>query len=188
MEIERELLALMRLGRARRVFERLAVEKPLVLIFDDVHWAAVLRSASAFEMYRKRRGRISPEGIVQFLLLDPEFPRLIRELHFMGGAFQPATTAREFDPAEIHHGEHATTMPPIAVAMAPLVVVICVNLLMSLVILPRMDATFLAQPQWGATSLAAVGGVWSVVVALPRLVSASACLVDNRHGAASVPG
>jgi uncharacterized alpha-E superfamily protein len=46
--------------------------------FDDLHWAAVLRSASAFEMYRKRRGRMSPEGIVQFLLLDPEFPRAIR--------------------------------------------------------------------------------------------------------------
>jgi inosine-uridine nucleoside N-ribohydrolase len=28
--------------------------------------------------------------------LDPEFPRLIRELHFMGGAFAPATEAREF--------------------------------------------------------------------------------------------
>jgi len=45
---------------------------------DDVHWAAVLRSASAFEMYRQRHGRISPDGIVQFLLLDPEFPRAIR--------------------------------------------------------------------------------------------------------------
>lgn len=28
--------------------------------------------------------------------LDPEFPRRIRELHFMGGAFQPRTDAREF--------------------------------------------------------------------------------------------
>ncbi len=46
--------------------------------FDDVQWAAVLRSASAFEMYRKRQGRISPKGIVQFLLLDAEFPRAIR--------------------------------------------------------------------------------------------------------------
>jgi uncharacterized alpha-E superfamily protein len=45
--------------------------------FDDIQWAAVLRSASAFEMYRKRRGRISPEGIVQFLLLDNEFPRAV---------------------------------------------------------------------------------------------------------------
>jgi uncharacterized alpha-E superfamily protein len=46
--------------------------------FDDVQWAAVLRSASAFEMYRQRHGRISPKDIVQFLLLDAEFPRAIR--------------------------------------------------------------------------------------------------------------
>ena len=45
---------------------------------DDTQWAAVLRSASAFEMYRKRQGRISPKGIAQFLLLDTEFPRSIR--------------------------------------------------------------------------------------------------------------
>ncbi len=46
--------------------------------FDEVQWAAVLRSASAFEMYRKRHGRISPKAIVEFLLIDPEFPRAIR--------------------------------------------------------------------------------------------------------------
>jgi uncharacterized alpha-E superfamily protein len=44
---------------------------------DDTQWAAVLRSVSAFEMYRKRHGRISPKGIVQFLLLDKEFPRAV---------------------------------------------------------------------------------------------------------------
>jgi uncharacterized alpha-E superfamily protein len=44
---------------------------------DDVQWAAVLRSASAFEMYRKKYGRISPDRIVEFLLLDREFPRAI---------------------------------------------------------------------------------------------------------------
>ena len=46
--------------------------------FDEIQWAAVLRSASAFEMYRKRHGRISPTGIVQFLLFDLEFPRAVR--------------------------------------------------------------------------------------------------------------
>jgi uncharacterized alpha-E superfamily protein len=46
--------------------------------FDDVQWAAVLRSASAFEMYRKRHGRISPRGVVEFLMLDVEFPRAVR--------------------------------------------------------------------------------------------------------------
>jgi uncharacterized alpha-E superfamily protein len=46
--------------------------------FDDIQWAAVLRSASAFEMYRKRHGRISPRKVVEFLLLDREFPRAIQ--------------------------------------------------------------------------------------------------------------
>jgi uncharacterized alpha-E superfamily protein len=45
---------------------------------DEIQWVAVLRSASAFEMYRKRHGRIAPRSIVQFLLLDPDFPRAIR--------------------------------------------------------------------------------------------------------------
>src|SRR5258706_919964 len=44
---------------------------------DDIQWAAVLRSASAFEMYRKSHGRILPERIVQFLLLVKELPRAI---------------------------------------------------------------------------------------------------------------
>lgn len=46
--------------------------------FDDIQWAAVLRSASAFEMYRKKHGRISPRGVVDFLMLDSEFPRAVR--------------------------------------------------------------------------------------------------------------
>lgn len=46
--------------------------------FDDIQWTAMLRSASAFEMYRKRHGRISPQGVVDFLTLDREFPRAIQ--------------------------------------------------------------------------------------------------------------
>jgi uncharacterized alpha-E superfamily protein len=46
--------------------------------YDDVQWSAVLKSVSGFEMYRKRHGRIAPERIVEFLLLDNEFPRSFR--------------------------------------------------------------------------------------------------------------
>ena len=77
-----------------------------------------------------------------------------------------ATTAHEFDPAEMHHGEHAKTAPPFPLAVLPLIVVIGVNLVMSFAILPRIDASFLAETRWGATSLSAVSGVWSVAVAL----------------------
>jgi H+/gluconate symporter-like permease len=77
-----------------------------------------------------------------------------------------ATTAREFDPAEMHHGAHASSMPPILLAALPLAVVIAVNLIMSFAVLPRLDASFLAEARWGETSLSAVSGVWSVAVAL----------------------
>ena len=77
-----------------------------------------------------------------------------------------ATTAREFDPAEIAHGEMAREQPPFVVAAAPIVVVILVNLVMSLIILPRFDLSFLAKPEWGGTSASAVSGVWSVITAL----------------------
>jgi uncharacterized alpha-E superfamily protein len=45
---------------------------------DDIQWAAVLRSASAFEMYRKSHGRIAPDRVVEFLLFETEFPRAIQ--------------------------------------------------------------------------------------------------------------
>jgi len=56
-------------------------------LLDDVQWAAVLKSVSAFEMYRKRFGRISPQRVAEFLLMDPEFPRAVRYcLSRAGGA------------------------------------------------------------------------------------------------------
>ncbi|MGD1931625.1 MAG: alpha-E domain-containing protein [Leptolyngbyaceae cyanobacterium] len=45
---------------------------------DDLQWIALLKSASAYEMYRKRQRRVTPRSIAQFLLLDPEFPRSIQ--------------------------------------------------------------------------------------------------------------
>ncbi len=46
--------------------------------YDDIHWSAVLKSVSGFEMYRKKYGRLRPRDIVQFLVMDDEFPRAIR--------------------------------------------------------------------------------------------------------------
>jgi H+/gluconate symporter-like permease len=82
-----------------------------------------------------------------------------------------ATTAREFDPAEIRHGRHGAGDPPVLVALLPLVVVIAVNLAMTLVVLPRIDSSYLAQERWGGTSIGAVAGVWSVVVALAAAIA-----------------
>jgi H+/gluconate symporter-like permease len=77
-----------------------------------------------------------------------------------------ATTAREFDPAEIHGGGRATADPSLWAAALPLLVVIAVNLVLSLAVLPRIDASYLAEVRWGGTSISAVAGVWSVMAAL----------------------
>lgn len=77
--------------------------------FDDIQWAAVLRSTSAFEMYRRRHHDITPDRIVDFLLLDREFPRAIHycllkadeSLHAISGT--PLGTFR--NPAEQYLGQ-----------------------------------------------------------------------------------
>jgi len=74
--------------------------------------------------------------------------------------------AHDFDPGEIERGGHTLARPGFVIAALPLLVVVVTNLVMSFAILPRVDANFLAEPGWGATSLSAVAGVWSVIVAL----------------------
>ncbi len=77
-----------------------------------------------------------------------------------------ATTASTFDPPEAGRGRAAPEEPSFAVAIAPLVVVVAVNLLMSFFVLPRLDMSFLAEERWGGLSLAGASGVWSVIVGL----------------------
>jgi H+/gluconate symporter-like permease len=90
-----------------------------------------------------------------------------------------ATTAREFDPAEIHRGHHSDAVPPLTLAVVPLIVVVAVNLTMSLFVLPRLDFSFLAEERWGGTSIGAVAGVWSVVTALAAAIAT--VIVCNRR-------
>ena len=75
---------------------------------DTLQWAAMLRSTSAFEMYRKRYHNLVPAQIVEFLLLDRDFPRSVHHcvtsvdesLHTLSGS--PQATFR--NPAEQHLG------------------------------------------------------------------------------------
>jgi H+/gluconate symporter-like permease len=81
-----------------------------------------------------------------------------------------ATTAGAFDPAEVHHGRPSAGTPGFAIAILPLVVVVLVNLAMSMLVLPRVDTSFLAEERWGGIQLSAVSGVWSVIVALAAAI------------------
>jgi uncharacterized alpha-E superfamily protein len=74
--------------------------------YDDLHWAAVLKSVSGFETYRKRRGRISPLAIVEFLVTDREFPRAVRHCVDVAGE-----SLRVITGAPAGEGQHRSLQP-----------------------------------------------------------------------------
>ena len=71
---------------------------------DNIQWISVLRSASAFEMYRKEFHRITPQNVADFLIFNKLFPRSIYHciakaqicLHRITGSTNGAST----NPAE----------------------------------------------------------------------------------------
>ncbi len=91
-----------------------------------------------------------------------------------------ATTSGTFDPAEIRHGHHGDQPPGVFIASLPLLVVVVVNLVVSMLVLPRIDTSFLADERWGGTPLSAVSGVWSVIVAL-TLAIVTLVLVNRKR-------
>lgn len=44
---------------------------------DQIQWIALLKSVSAYEMYRKCQRRITPTSVAEFLISNREFPRSI---------------------------------------------------------------------------------------------------------------
>jgi H+/gluconate symporter-like permease len=60
----------------------------------------------------------------------------------------------------------AERRPPFIVALAPIIVVIVLNFVLTNYILPAMDTDYLAQPKYGSTKLSAVLGIWSIIIAL----------------------
>ena len=103
---------------------------------------------------------------------DPSAPAALDEAVENETVRQRATTARDFDPPEVRHGRPSCEAPSIGLAALPLLVVVSVNVLMTLVILPSLDASFLAKEEFGATSLSAVAGIWSVAAALMAAIVA----------------
>ena len=48
-------------------------------VLDELQWISLLRSAGAYQMFRKaEQNSIRPNAVARFLLLDPIFPRSVR--------------------------------------------------------------------------------------------------------------
>ena len=72
--------------------------------------------------------------------------------------------------------------PSPLLAALPLAAVLAVNLLMTFVALPRLDAGYLADPAYGATTLGAVQGLWAIITALTAACVLTAALNARRLG------
>lgn len=67
--------------------------------FDMVQWVALLKSVSAYDMYRKTNGKLTPLGIAEFLLLDPDFPRSMYKCLLQAKRSLTVITGEENHPA-----------------------------------------------------------------------------------------
>jgi len=47
------------------------------MTLDTVQWTALLKSVSAFEMFRKTYSAVTPQNVAEFLVLNKEFPRSV---------------------------------------------------------------------------------------------------------------
>ncbi|TFW32549.1 GntP family permease [Massilia horti] len=120
---------------------------------------------------QERRARTLGEGYSVHPPMPPVDKTLVRER---------ATVSQSFDPEEIDHGGAANALPSVAVAVAPLLLVVVGNFVMNVLVLPRIDVRYLAEERWGGTSLEAVRGVWGVSVALAVAIVALIALNRSR--------
>lgn len=56
--------------------------------------------------------------------------------------------------------------PPVALAFAPVLIVIAANWAFLNLAIPAMDTSYLAEPRFGSTNIGAVRGIWAIIVAL----------------------
>jgi H+/gluconate symporter-like permease len=86
----------------------------------------------------------------------PRADRTLRE-RAAGEGFDIAELPLEAPPAEL---------PPLVVAALPLVTVIAINLAFTALVIPALDTDYLAAPEYGATTIDSVRGIWSIIAAL----------------------
>ena len=57
-------------------------------------------------------------------------------------------------------------LPPFGLAIAPVLIVILVNLVSIKLVIPSMDTSYLAEPLFGPTTIESVRGIWAIIMAL----------------------
>ncbi|WFM73264.1 GntP family permease [Halomonas sp. CKK8] len=126
----------------------------------------MLGLGQAWLNHRARRARAAGEGYGNHQEKAP--PAVHLREHAAGEGF---------DLAEVK-AQPVRDLPPLTLALLPIVLVIALNLLFTTVVIPAMDTGYLAEPTYGATSIESVRGVWSVIAAL--VIAIGVIIATNR--------
>lgn len=108
------------------------------------------------QLWLERRARAIPEGYGDHPDAALRDPAALRE-RAAGESFDIAELPAEAPPAKL---------PPFMLAVLPLATVITVNLVFTAIVIPAMDTSYLAAPEYGATTIDSVRGIWSIIAAL----------------------
>jgi len=108
------------------------------------------------QLWLERRARATSEGYGDHPDATPHPTTALRE-HAAGEGF---------DIAEISTAARPAAPPPLMLAALPLVTVIAINLAFTAIVIPAMNTDYLAAPEYGATTIDSVRGIWSIIAAL----------------------
>lgn len=103
------------------------------------------------QLWLEYRARVTSEGYGDYPDTARPAARVARE----------RSTGEGFDSAEI-----PAKLPPLILAALPLVTVVAINLAFTAFVIPAMDTDYLATPEYGATTIDSVRGIWSIIAAL----------------------
>jgi len=108
------------------------------------------------QLWLERRARASSEGYGDHSDAAPLAATVLRE----------RSTGEGFDIPDVPVEARSTALPPLMLAALPLVTVIAINLAFTALVIPAMGTDYLAAPEYGATTIDSVRGIWSIISAL----------------------
>jgi len=111
--------------------------------------------------YRVKQARTAGEGYGEHPDDVPIVDKTLREKS-AGEGFD----LMEVAPEEVSTGQKPQNQPPLLLAILPIVLVIALNLVFTALVIPAMDTDYLTSPEYGATSIDSLRGVWSIICAL----------------------
>ena len=116
------------------------------------------------QMWLERRARTISGGYGDHPEVAPPALTTLRE-RAAGEGFDIAEISTE-TPAKASDEERAVEAPSLILAALPLVAVIVINLAFTTFVIPAMNTGYLAAPEYGATTIDSVRGIWSIIAAL----------------------